>query len=144
MKNSEAPRPARPETDGRVSRRTFVTGLSALSVAGCSTAGGRRLSREGLPPPGLAAMYGPRPDEKFPVPAVELSEVPSRYLRREVTYQTAEKPGTLIVDTGSRFLYLVEAPCAMALVSAVRASPGRGAEESAGNGNGRSGRRPGR
>ena len=53
-------------------------------------------------------MYGPRPDEKFPVPAVELSEVPSRYLRREVTYQTAEKPGTLIVDTGSRFLYLVE------------------------------------
>ena len=107
-KNFLDPRPARPATRGIVSRRNFVAGLSALTVAGCSTTGGQRLSYEGVQPSGLAAMYGPRPNEKFPVPAVKLSQVPRKYLRREVAYQTKEKPGTLIVDTGNRFLYLVE------------------------------------
>ncbi len=53
------------------------------------------------------AMYGERPDEQFPLPATDLSEVDPRYLRREVAYPTREQPGTIVIDTDNRFLYLV-------------------------------------
>ena len=32
-----------------------------------------------------------------------------RYLRQEVDYRTTEKPGTIVIDTPNKFLYLVEA-----------------------------------
>lgn len=53
------------------------------------------------------AMYGERPDEQFPLPATDLSEVDPRFLRQEVAYPTREQPGTIIVDTDNRYLYLV-------------------------------------
>eukprot|EP01035_Chromulina_nebulosa_P004834 gene4834-6581_t len=53
------------------------------------------------------AMYGERPDEEFPLPATDISEVDPRFLRREVSYPTREQPGTIIVDTPQRFLFLV-------------------------------------
>lgn len=53
------------------------------------------------------AMYGERPDEQFPLPATDLSEVDPRFLRQEVAYPTREQPGTIVVDTDNRFLYLV-------------------------------------
>jgi lipoprotein-anchoring transpeptidase ErfK/SrfK len=53
------------------------------------------------------AMYGERPDEQFPLPATDLSEVDPRFLRREVAYPTREQPGTIIVDTDNKYLYLV-------------------------------------
>lgn len=56
----------------------------------------------------LAAMYGPRPNELFPIPAVDTSKVDPKYYRRRVLYPTNERPGTVIVDTGSFYLYLVE------------------------------------
>jgi lipoprotein-anchoring transpeptidase ErfK/SrfK len=53
------------------------------------------------------AMYGERPDEQFPLPATDLSEVDPRFLRREVAYPTREQPGTIVVDTDNKYLYLV-------------------------------------
>jgi len=53
------------------------------------------------------AMYGERPQEQFPLPATDLSEVDPRYLRKEVAYPTREQPGTIVVDTDNRYLYLV-------------------------------------
>ncbi|MBM6594259.1 L,D-transpeptidase [Microvirga sp. BT291] len=52
-------------------------------------------------------MYGPRPNEAFPLPATDISEVDPRYLRQEVAYSGRERPGTIVVDTGNRFLYLI-------------------------------------
>ena len=57
--------------------------------------------------PSYLAMYGERPDEKFPIPATDLSEVDPQYFRQEVAYPRGEQPGTLVVDPGNKFLYLV-------------------------------------
>lgn len=51
-------------------------------------------------------MYGPLPDEKFPVPAVDLSHIDPAYLRKFGDYATDEMPGTVIVDTAKRVLFL--------------------------------------
>lgn len=53
------------------------------------------------------AMYDERPDEQFPLPATDISEVDPRFLRREVAYPTREQPGTIVVDTDNKYLYLV-------------------------------------
>lgn len=53
-----------------------------------------------------AEMYGQLPDEKFPIPAVDLSKIDPVYLRRFGDYQTSEQPGTVIVDTEQRVLFL--------------------------------------
>jgi len=52
-------------------------------------------------------MYGPIPNERFPIPAVDLKRVPSRFYRQEVDDPTGERPGTIVVDTGRFHLYLV-------------------------------------
>src|SRR5687767_12871475 len=57
--------------------------------------------------PTYVAMYGARPDEAHPVPATDISEVDPRFLRREVAYNGSEEPGTIVVDTAARYLYLV-------------------------------------
>lgn len=57
--------------------------------------------------PAYAAMYGARLDESHPLPATDISEVDPRFLRREVAYYGREEPGTIVVDTSARYLYLV-------------------------------------
>ncbi len=57
--------------------------------------------------PTYMAMYGARPDEAHPLPATDISEVDPRFLRREVAYYGREEPGTIVVDTAARYLYLV-------------------------------------
>jgi lipoprotein-anchoring transpeptidase ErfK/SrfK len=52
-------------------------------------------------------MYAARPDEKFPLPATDLTGVDTELLRQEVSYPTREQPGTIVVDTTNRFLYVV-------------------------------------
>lgn len=55
-----------------------------------------------------ATLYASVPGERFPVPALKLSEVDPQYLRRIVPYPTREPPGTIVIDPQSRFLYLVQ------------------------------------
>lgn len=45
--------------------------------------------------------------ELAPIFASEAKEVPYKFRRREVDYQTSEVPGTIVVDTEKRFLYHV-------------------------------------
>jgi lipoprotein-anchoring transpeptidase ErfK/SrfK len=54
------------------------------------------------------AMYGELRDEDFTLPAIPVSRVQPQFLRQEVDYQTAERPGTVVVDTKAHFLYFVE------------------------------------
>jgi len=52
-------------------------------------------------------MYGPKLDEPYPLPAIPYQEIDPAFLRQEVADPTGERPGTLVVDTGQRFLFLV-------------------------------------
>ncbi len=63
----------------------------------------------GLPPQSAyyAEMYGPKFDDGFNIPAVPYEQIDARYYRQEVDNTFGERPGTIIVDTGERFLYLI-------------------------------------
>lgn len=76
-------------------------------VGGCvATEPGPQVAAPG-PNAAYTAMYGARPAERFALPATDISDVDQRYFRREVAYPRADAPGTLVVDPGSKFLYLV-------------------------------------
>lgn len=59
--------------------------------------------------PELDAMYGSVVDGGFVIPAIPYWNINPRYYRQRVVDPTGERPGTVVVDTASRFLYLVEA-----------------------------------
>ena len=88
-----------------LSRRAFLAGsaagLSALSLAGCATSDGLILAE-------ARKTYGPMPDEKFPIPAADISKVDPKYFRQTVRYATKEAPGTIVVDPGNFYVYRVE------------------------------------
>jgi lipoprotein-anchoring transpeptidase ErfK/SrfK len=89
-----------------ISRRIVLAGLAA-SLAACQ----QTTSREVKPEPALpryADLYPPLPDEPFPVPGVAQGVIPARYMRQQVDYATAERAGTIVVDPGAKFLYLVQ------------------------------------
>jgi hypothetical protein len=52
-----------------------------------------------------AALYAPVDDERFPIPAVKLSDINPEYLRKAVFYPTQEQPGTIIINPQNHFLY---------------------------------------
>lgn len=56
----------------------------------------------------LDAMYGEMMDGGYVIPAVPYWKIPQRFYRQRVENSTGEPAGTVIVDTASRFLYLVE------------------------------------
>ncbi|MBJ6128358.1 L,D-transpeptidase [Microvirga splendida] len=81
--------------------------LLALTLAGCVSTQTPQDAALKAPHPIYVAMYGPQPEEKFPLPATDISTVDPQFLRQEVAYDTSEKPGTIVVDTANRYLYLV-------------------------------------
>ena len=110
---------------GGLSRRSFLALGSAATatLAGCAgpqTTGqfvadtrpvyraadnrGTGLTRRS---PLYESMYGPKLDEQFPLPAIPYQEIDPAFLRQEVADSTGERPGTLVVDTSQRFLFLV-------------------------------------
>src|SRR5690606_36301132 len=52
-------------------------------------------------------MYGAIRDERFPIPAADLTRLDPRFYRQEAAYFTPEPTGTIVVDTGARYLYLI-------------------------------------
>ena len=90
---------------GLVNRRSFLVGaaagLGALGLAGCATS-------EFMSRAEAEKVYGPVPDEKFPIPAVDVSKINPKYYRRVVRYETKEAPGTIIVDPGKYYVYRIE------------------------------------
>jgi lipoprotein-anchoring transpeptidase ErfK/SrfK len=89
---------------GRLDRRSFLigsaTGLSGLGLAGCVS--------DGMSLAEAAKVYGPLPNEKFPIPPVDVSKIDPKYFRRTVRYDTREAPGTIVVDPGNYFVYRIE------------------------------------
>jgi lipoprotein-anchoring transpeptidase ErfK/SrfK len=87
-----------------LSRRSFMAGsaagLGALALAGCAGDGMSLAEAE--------RVYGALPNEKFPVPAVDVGKIAPQYLRRTVRYESIEAPGTIIVDPSNFYVYRIE------------------------------------
>lgn len=81
--------------------------LVPVALAACVPSQSPQVQATRYIDPSYMAMYGPRPDESHPLPATDISEVDPRFLRREVAYYGREEPGTVVVDTAARYLYLV-------------------------------------
>lgn len=94
-------------------RRTFMKLGSAAALGGllaaCQTIQPEIAPVELRIDPVYLDMYGPMPQERFPVPTVDLRQLDPAYYRRVVPDPTGETPGTLVVDTADRYLYLVRA-----------------------------------
>lgn len=89
---------------GLMNRRFFLAGsgaaLGALTLAGCATSGMSFAEAQ--------RVYGPLPNERFPVPAADISKVDPKYLRRTVRYASNEAVGTIIVDPKHYYVYRIE------------------------------------
>jgi len=89
---------------GLLNRRSFLVGsavsLGALGLAGCASDAMSRAEAEKL--------YAAAPDEKFPIPAVDVSKIDSKYYRRIVPYDSDEVAGTIIVDPKNYYVYRIE------------------------------------
>lgn len=70
----------------------------ATTLAGCSTDGALSF---------FTNDYGARTDAGYRLPAVPITKVPRKFQRQTVRFDTAEKPGTIIIDTTEKHLYFV-------------------------------------
>ncbi|MBB6466914.1 lipoprotein-anchoring transpeptidase ErfK/SrfK [Aminobacter lissarensis] len=105
-----------------LSRRGFLNlaaaGAATAALSACSTVGGGGQFAQApvIVPPTLTidpvlgdyvSMYGPVSDEGYEVPGIPIKKVKPQFLRQVVADPTGERPGTLVVDTSTHFLYLV-------------------------------------
>ncbi|CAD7032090.1 L,D-transpeptidase [Pseudorhizobium endolithicum] len=94
-------------------RRSFILGVGAIAVSGCVSTEPPPVVTIAEPPPApkpvVPPMYYAMPNERFPIPEVDISQLPPQFWRTEVDYPTDEKPGTLVVDTPGKYLYHVKA-----------------------------------
>lgn len=93
-----------------IARRAFLIGASAMTLAGCvSTRQTPQVAQPVSmpPPPPTPPMYYALPNERFPIPEVDVSKVDPKWWRTEVDYPTDERAGIVIVDTPNRYLYHV-------------------------------------
>ena len=94
-----------------------LSGLVAmLALAGCTTTSSSKTADNGKPAVETAKVetnqiftesYGATTDAGYALPAIPINRVDKRFHRQIVDYSTNEKPGTIVVDTPSRFLYYV-------------------------------------
>jgi len=91
------------------SRRLFLIGLSTLALGACSSTRTttRRANVIDVDEP-WASYYAAAPGEPFPVPGVDLRRVPRQFWRQQVAYPGRDAPGTIVVNTSERYLYLVQ------------------------------------
>lgn len=115
-----APVSADPKSSG-ISRRSLLAAASAsavsLGLAGCATPSrpGSSASSATQPeqPPvqslgPVMSMYAAVVDDGHSIPAVPIERLDKRYHRQMVSDPTGEAPGTVVVDTGNHFLYVVQ------------------------------------
>ncbi|ODT32093.1 MAG: hypothetical protein ABS35_02930 [Kaistia sp. SCN 65-12] len=101
-----------------ISRRGLLNaaalGTASIMVSACTTTRQQQVEFPSAQPPAIepelgdyALMYGPVLDGEFEIPAVPYQKIDRRFLRQIVPDPTGEQPGTIVVDTGGHFLYLV-------------------------------------
>jgi lipoprotein-anchoring transpeptidase ErfK/SrfK len=98
-------------TELMIGRRALLAGvasLAALTLAGCASSGATLEPETVRIPDDVLSMYAARPAERFPIPAARIDLIEPQYWRQLVPDPTGERPGTVVVDTTNRFLYLVQ------------------------------------
>jgi lipoprotein-anchoring transpeptidase ErfK/SrfK len=89
--------------------------LAAIALvslaAGCAEVEGTLTTASTTPANTFAQIYGQEVDNGVTIPAVLPSRLDQRYVRREVMVplNIPNEPGTIVVDTRNRYLYLIEA-----------------------------------
>jgi lipoprotein-anchoring transpeptidase ErfK/SrfK len=86
-------------------RRIFLAGALSTLAGACTTAIGPLAYFDDDP----STQRRTHDDEAFPVPHVNMGLIPAQFHRQVVRDPTGEKPGTVVVDPGQRFLYLTMA-----------------------------------
>ncbi len=96
--------------EGVLNRRAFVVlgaSAAAATLAGCTVDGGKSafqtmtLGYQAVPQLGTPEI------EPYPVPYVDMGKIPSQFHRQYVEHSGVYKPGTIVVDTTNRHLYLI-------------------------------------
>ena len=111
------------EPSRSLTRRGFLNlaaaGAATAALSACTTvnSGGQIVDApQPAPPPvnidpgfggDYVSMYGPVTDEGYEVPGIPVKKVKPQFLRQIVADPTGERPGTLVVDTSTHYLYLV-------------------------------------
>ncbi|MDX3930163.1 MAG: L,D-transpeptidase [Shinella sp.] len=92
----------------RLRNAFLLCGLAAsVMLAGCSTTPAPTTGEKVATNEIFTSDYGAVTDNGYALPAVPINKVNPKYHRQIVDYATKEKPGTIIVNTPSRFLYYV-------------------------------------
>ena len=110
-----------------INRRILLSGMALVALPGCTTTdevigvvadspdAQPYEPVEPAPPVDMAAvnmppelMYAAMSDGEFELPAIPYRKIDPKYYRQAVPDPTGEQPGTLVVDTANRFLYLVQ------------------------------------
>jgi lipoprotein-anchoring transpeptidase ErfK/SrfK len=86
-----------------LNRRYFLAGAASVTLGACSSIGGLG-SLAYAPGTGNRLTVA---NEPYDVPSVNLTTIPVQYHRQTVGDPTGEPPGTIVVDPGQRYLYLV-------------------------------------
>ena len=117
-RNESLPPDMQDETFPRRRFLTIAAAAASATLAGCTTqVSPIRMAAAAVPvipppprgrSPELDQMYGAVNDGGYLIPAVPYTRLDPRYYRQRVVDPTGEAPGTVVVDTPSRFLYLVE------------------------------------
>lgn len=76
----------------------FLAGLGLVTALSGCTSGSFNV---------FTSSYGTKKDAGYQLPSVPIYKVDRKYHRQIVSYDTKEKPGTIIVDTGAKHLYFV-------------------------------------
>ena len=84
-------------------RRMFLAAGFSAFLGACTTGIGPLSYLDSDP----ATDRKPIQDEAYPVPAVPMSIIPAQFHRQVVRNPTGERAGTVVVDPGQRYLYLV-------------------------------------
>lgn len=99
-------------------RRGLLIGMASMTaaLAGCTTTATERMPTPGeaprpMGPPDeaeLATRYAAQTDGGHQLPAVPYQKIDPRLYRQRVRNTTGEPAGTVVVDTPSNYLYVVE------------------------------------
>lgn len=87
--------------------------LTTIALAGCSTTSdSASVDNKGAGPTVQTAQifndaYGVTKDAGYSLPAIPIDRVKPQFRRQVVSYETTERPGTIIVNTRERFLYYI-------------------------------------
>lgn len=90
-----------------MSRLRLLLPALMLGLAGCANSDNDFLWQLAPVNAQDARAYGQPDGERFRVASVDLTQLPPKYRRQMVRYDTPHKPGTVVVDPGARYLYLV-------------------------------------